>query len=373
VNIYSGNGSDDPYAGAPLLLAEEDTPAASAPDRVPLIRRLLSLSDLAALPPVVPLVDGLLYRSTLAQLAGPPGSYKSFLALALACCVALGEDFDDHKVPTAGVVVYVAAEGASGLRARVLAWCELAGVDPARLEGRLYFLTEPVQLGSVVDVTEAVELVRELGASLLVLDTRARCTLGLDENSATEQGKAVHAAEAIQRAVSGCTVLAVHHTSRAGTAGRGSNAWDGAAWTDLRISGEELTAKLHCQKHKDVPAGCDHHLRLVRHVVSPDAMAGCDEAQRSTLVIVRTDPADASPETKPSTRAVLDVIRTTAGPEGLTTATIRDLAMEAGHSRTIAYEAVNALVRMGSLRNVGTSKTPRWQPMSTRSTSGGIS
>lgn len=327
--------------------------------RVHLRDRLLSLGDLANVPPVHPLVEGLLYADTLAQVSGPPGSYKSFLVLALACSVALGEDFEGHKVPAAGTVVYVAAEGASGLRARVLAWCELANVDPARLEGKLLFLPQPIQLGSVVDVGEAVEMVRDLGAALLVLDTRARCTLGLEENSATEQGKAVHSSELIQRAA-GCTVLGVHHSSRAGSAGRGSNAWDGAVWTDLRLTGDELTAKLHCEKHKDVPAGCDHHFRLVPHTVSEGLMPKCDVQQRSTLVIVRTDPLDASPETKPSTRSIWEIIRTTAGLEGLTKAGVRDLAMEAGHSRTIAYEAVSALVNMGALQNIGSDKTPRY-------------
>jgi hypothetical protein len=35
--------------------------------------RLLSLSALQDLTPVQPLIEGLLYRNTLAQLAGPPG------------------------------------------------------------------------------------------------------------------------------------------------------------------------------------------------------------------------------------------------------------------------------------------------------------
>jgi RecA-family ATPase len=82
-----------------------------------------------------------------------------------------------------------------------------------------------------------------------VLDTRARCTLGLEENSASEQGRAIAAADKIRNAAD-CSVLAVHHTPRTGNAGRGSNAWDGAVWSDLRIEGSKLAAKVHCEKQQ---------------------------------------------------------------------------------------------------------------------------
>ena len=322
-----------------------------APGRIHLRDRLLSLSDLSSLPPVRPLVDGLLYRDTLAQLSGPPGSYKSFLAL--------GMDWEGHHVPEAGTVVYVAAEGATGLRARVLAWCELTNVEPADLDGRIYFLPVPIQLGNTVDVVQAVDMVRAVGAILLVLDTRARCTLGLEENSATEQGKAVHNAEAIQRAA-GCTVFPVHHAGRAGGAGRGSNSWDGAVWSDLRVTGEDLRAQITCAKHKDVPAGCVHHYRMVPHTVSSALMPGCTAEQRSTLISVLAGDQDDLQSTPPSTRAVLDIIRTSDGIEGLTRPAIVALCKDHDISRSPAYAAVKVLVTAGSLRNIGTEDKPRY-------------
>jgi len=363
MNIYSGNGTDDPYAGAPLL-TEEDTPASAPVDRVPLIRRLLSVADLAALPPVVPLVDGLLYRGTLAQLAGPPGSYKSFLALALACAVAIGKPWEGYRIPRAGVVVYVAAEGATGLRARILAWCEANGVDPADLDGRLFILPCAIQLGNRLDISEALELVRHVGADLLVLDTRARCTIGLEENSATEQGKAIAAAEQIQQAVQ-CAVLGVHHTSRTGNAGRGSNAWDGAVWSDLRLTGENLTATVHVAKHKDVAAGTAHHFRLMPRTVSEVLMPGCSVEQRSTLVIVQNDGWTNLDDSAQSIKVVLDVIRTSDGLEGLTRPEVVHLAEAHSVSRSSTYVAVKALVDNGSIRNIGTDKRARYVAAST--------
>ncbi len=353
-NIYSGEPElVDPWVDVPPPDDETAAPAST------LCSQLLSLSDLSSLPPVRPLVDGLLYRDTLAQLSGPPGSYKSFLALGMALAVALGMDWEGHRVPEGGPVVYVAAEGATGLRARVLAWCELTNVEPADLDGRIYFLPVPIQLGNTVDVVQAVDMVRAVGAILLVLDTRARCTLGLEENSATEQGKAVHNAEAIQRAA-GCTVFPVHHAGRAGGAGRGSNSWDGAVWSDLRVTGEDLRAQITCAKHKDVPAGCVHHYRMVPHTVSSALMPGCTAEQRSTLISVLAGDQDDLQSTPPSTRAVLDIIRTSDGIEGLTRPAIVALCKDHDISRSPAYAAVKVLVTAGSLRNIGTEDKPRY-------------
>lgn len=246
--------------------------------------RILRLSDLRNLLPAEPLINGLLYRNTLAQLSGPPGCYKSFVAIAMSCALVAGKSLGDFAVPNIGTVLYVAAEGASGLAKRVLAWCEVWGVDVALVEERLRFLDLPIQLGEEQHVAQAAEVATELHADLVVLDTRARCTVGLEENSATQQGEAIDAADSI-RAAAGCTVLGVHHSSRTGTAGRGSNAWDGAVWSDLRMEGGGLQATIHCEKHKDVPAGCDHHFALIRHTVSPELMPNTFGPERSTLVI----------------------------------------------------------------------------------------
>jgi len=340
----------------------EESPSPQA--RVPLVDRLLSLSELASLPPNDPLIEGVLYRGTLAQLAGAPGCYKSFFAVGMACAVIVGANWEGYRVPAAGKVVYVAAEGASGLRGRILAWCEANGVDPADLEGRLFILPCPVQLGNALDVTEAIDMVHQVGADLLVLDTRARCTLGLEENSATEQGKAIHAAELIQQAA-GCTVLGVHHSSRGGSAGRGSNAWDGAVWTDLRISGEDLTATVHVEKHKDAPAGLDHHFRLKPHTVSARLMPDCSETQRKSLVIVQNDGWTNLADSAQSTKGVLDVIRTTDGPNGLTRSEIVVLAEPRNIKRSSVYVAVKTLEDNGSIRNVGTDKRARYIAAST--------
>ncbi|SNS40045.1 AAA family ATPase [Rhodococcoides kyotonense] len=345
---------------AKLLLAAEQS--ADGTPRVPLKERLLSVAGLSTLGAVEPLIRGVIYRDTLAQLSGAPGSYKSFITCGMAGALTTGmSNWEGHRIPRRAKVVYVAAEGASGLRARFIAWCELAGVDPIELEDWLYVLPCPIQLGNLVDVTEAVDLVKEIEADLLILDTRARCTIGLEENSATEQGRAIHAAETIQ-AAAGCTVLSVHHSSRAGTAGRGSNSWDGAVWSDLRLEGSELIAKIHVEKHKDVPAGMDYHFKLIEHVVSSANMPEASEDQRHTLVVVGNDGMSAGGvgtnllAVEKNAARIVDIMRTNSTADGLSGATLRDLSVEDGIKRTPYHNALKLLQERGTLRNIGSAK-----------------
>ena len=193
-----------------------------------------------------------------------------------------------------------------------------------------------------------------------MLDTRARCTLGLEENSATAQGTAIDAADQI-RAAAGCTVFGVHHSSRSGSAGRGSNAWDGAVWSDLRMEGGGLEATIHCEKHKDVAAGCDYRFSLVRHIVSAELMPRTLEPERSTLVMSSTS-AGLDNLTAKSHRVVLDIIWTLAPPEGFTGPQVVGLAEERGARRASVYTALRWLADEGYVKNIGTERRSRYVP-----------
>lgn len=336
--------------------ADEARPPAVQQQKLHLRDRLVSLVDLGKLPPVRPLIDGLLYRDTLAQLAGPPGSYKSFAAVGMACAVATGTPFAGFSVRDPGRVVYIAAEGANGLRARILAWCEVEHVDPEALDGQLLILPEPIQLGD--DVSEIVDVVRAFDADLVIIDTRARCTVGLEENSATEQGRAIDAAEQI-RAAAGCTVLLVHHSGTSTQRGRGSTAWDGAVWSDLRMSGEGLRATIECGKHKDVPAGCKHELILLRHSVSQHLMPNILDMQRQTLVVSRSGAGIESLRAN-SQCVVLEIVRNSAPSEGLTAREVVSFAAGSSVGQSSVYKALKALLEAGELLNVGTPRRTRY-------------
>src|SRR3954465_8917987 len=73
-------------------------------------------------PPPVPLLDGLLYRNTLAAMYGPTESMKSFVGQHMSRTITSSLDFwHGHRVHH-GPVLYVVAEGASGVGQRIRAW-----------------------------------------------------------------------------------------------------------------------------------------------------------------------------------------------------------------------------------------------------------
>jgi len=347
--------SPEEAATAPVI-ATDGTPEEKNETPTTPELRVLNLAQIKALPPAEPMVDKLLYRGTLVQISGNPGSFKSFVALSLSLAVASDLDsWESYPVRVHGPVIYVAAEGANGMAARAEAWCQDQKIDSSTL--KIVFVPEPVQLGNWQQYTPLLELAKKIRAALVVFDTRARCTTGMEENSATEQGPAIEVCERI-RTETGCTVLVVHHSSRGGTAGRGSNAWDGAVWSDLRLTREagSMTVTLHCEKHKDVADGCDHQFRMLPITVSEDRMPGATEESRNTLKTVQNDDRTTPDEWTEKKRQILDIVRTNAGRTGLTRAEIRDMAAEKGIGRTMAYDYMNQLISGGFLNDIGSAK-----------------
>jgi hypothetical protein len=218
--------------------------------------RLLSAEEVESLPLPPWQVVGLLPQGCLAELHGPPGTGKSFVALDLALSVATGERFLSRRTER-GTAVYVAGEGSAGLGARLRAWKAHHGVtEPVGVS----FLTEPVQLLSEADV-DAFLAVLPPEPALIVLDTLARCLVGGEENSAKDVGLAIAAADRIRRAT-GAAVLIVHHTRKDGDTERGSTALRGAvdAMWSLRERGSGL--QLVSEKMKDAEAFEPIPLRL---------------------------------------------------------------------------------------------------------------
>lgn len=321
--------------------------------------RLLTVSALSALPPPTPLLSKFLYRGTLVQMSGHPGDGKTFAALGMSCAVATGRRWNGCDVPEAVPVLYVAAEGSSGVFSRLAAWCGHHGLAVSDLDGKFHVLPQPVQLGDREQVAQLRDAVRATGAGLVVLDTRARCTVGMEENSATEQGLAVAAAESLI-AATGATVMVVHHLGVGSNRGRGSSAWDGAVYSDLVLGrNRDGDVLIECVKHKDAPDGCKHLFQLERHTIASDVMPGVDAAALTSLVMTALDPHDA--KGTGSTEAVLALITETAGPDGLTGTVIARFAKDREVcSNSTTYAAIKTLVQTGRLANIGSKSRARY-------------
>jgi hypothetical protein len=104
----------------------------------------------------------------------------------------------------------------------------------------------------------------------VVIDTQARVTVGLEENSAKDMGILTNAVGMLKRATGAC-VLVVHHTGRTGKDARGSSALDGAQDTELKVQRSEDRAALSCKviqdKQKDMAEGDRDGLEIRFRVV----------------------------------------------------------------------------------------------------------
>jgi AAA domain len=298
--------------------------------------RLADSAALDKLPDPEPLIDGILYRNSLAWLHGKPAAGKSFVALDWAACVAAGLPWQERET-FPGPVLYVIAEGSTGMGRRKRAWEEQAGERMA-----VTFLPVPVQLRQLPDVHALAVIAVEMRPVLVVFDTQARVTVGLEENSARDMGLLVDAAEQL-RACCGACVLFVHHEPRSGENLRGSTALEGAAMTEIRASRDGAHITLANLKQKEAEEFAPVHLTL---------RPRCESA-----VIAANDLGSSS--LPGSQDAILSCWRDTFGAE--IAITMRAVIDACGLPERTCYRAVKHLVMGGFVANVGTVKRPQYR------------
>lgn len=240
---------------SPISLDMLPEPAMDAVDA--LLAEMLTPEQMGQQQPPAHLIRGLLTLDSESWMVGGPGSKKSFVALDMAAHISLGRKWQGLET-SQGSVVFIVAEGAGGSGKRVRAWVSARGQM-----GDVRFLPRPVQAKDGAAWKVLVEACRRIGPALVVLDTQARVTVGLEENSATEMGIYVERVRAIREATRAC-VLTIHHTGRKGADARGSSALDGAQSTELTVDvpPKSLVGKLRVTKQKDLDEADDIPLRF---------------------------------------------------------------------------------------------------------------
>jgi hypothetical protein len=198
--------------------------------------RLFTAEQLKELPPPEVLDGTRFVARGFNVIFGASGAYKSFYVLDAALRLA-------QMMP----VVYLAAEGAGGLSARVEAWCDYYKLPP----GNLHFVCEEINLREPAHVATLGKTIAHLKPQMLTIDTLARCMVGGDENSAKDVGMAIHGCTRLQRELSTAISL-IHHSNRADRGERGSGALRGAADTMIEVvSGGDGLIRVSCSKSKD--------------------------------------------------------------------------------------------------------------------------
>ncbi|MEV0156886.1 AAA family ATPase [Micromonospora sp. NPDC050686] len=222
---------------------------------------LITPDQLDSIPELEPLIGDMLYRNSTAWLIGPPANGKSFVALDMAGSVATGETWQGSPVEQ-GPVLYLVAEGLTGIKQRIRAW---ESGQNQKMTG-LTILPVAVQAaeGAQWDAFVAVAAEMDPRPNLVVVDTQARVTVGMEENSARDMGQFVQRIEQLREATGAC-VLVVHHQGRSGEHMRGSTALEGAATTVIKVKKADDLLTVECVKQKDAPEFDKVTLRLISH------------------------------------------------------------------------------------------------------------
>jgi hypothetical protein len=193
-------------------------------------------------------------------------SAKSFLALDMLAAVATRPDWFGHKIPVSVPCVYVGLEGEGGLAKRAQA---------INCEGVHFVAPGAFDLRSPDDRRELIAVLKASGLTggIVVVDTLAQASPGMDENAARDMGEAVQGLKALQAELGGL-VVAVHHTGKDQTKGlRGHSSLMAALDAAIEVRREGDRREWVIAKAKDDADGASHpfSLDVVQVEVGQDA------------------------------------------------------------------------------------------------------
>jgi archaellum biogenesis ATPase FlaH len=243
------------------------------------------------------LIKGFLPKATLGILFGESGSGKSFATLDMCAAVCRGLDlWNGHRV-TKGRVLYVVAEGVSGFRQRLKAYCHQHAIPKVGMDV-IYDMTP--NLMDTAQITALINDVSDREAyDLIVMDTFAQSTTGADENNGKDMGFAL---DQCKRIATECRamVLLVHHSGKDASKGsRGHSSLKAACDVELQVEAGNDTRSIKTSKMKDGEQGLSYIFKLHTVVLGTD-----DDGDDITSCIVEFKGAgQVKPEGKKKTGA----------------------------------------------------------------------
>lgn len=231
---------------------------------------LMRPSDLKTAPDREYLVNGLIARGEVGFLVGASSAGKTFLILDLALAANQGRSWAGFPIPKAFGVVYLAGEGQSGLRARIVSAHDYHGCD---LENeRLLVGPQIVDLGDSSSAHSVDRFISDmrinkpygLDLGLVVIDT-FRVSLGQrDENSSADTALAIQNAYKIATALD-CAVMILHHSGKSGEGYRGSSAIKANADFLYEVAVTGNTRQFSFDKHRDLREWSPRRFALKDH------------------------------------------------------------------------------------------------------------
>jgi len=260
-------GKGEVKNGTPSVPARPDNPI-----------RILNYKQMMQMPTPAWLIEGILPERALTLMFGASNSFKSFLAVDMACHIATGLDWHGQTAKR-GLVVYIAAEGAYSLaRQRIAGWAHYHGVIP---DG-LYLIPQGLTLDNQKTLQHLQAAIDTLPKTpvLLVSDVLAGTIEGSDSEIEVIQRRLIGTRQLIER-YQLAELMITHSGWLQKARARGSTHLWGSADTRLGVArkGQAYAATLKVERHKDAESGASFNLTLKPHAFG-------DADYQSTLIPV---------------------------------------------------------------------------------------
>lgn len=222
----------------------------------------LEFKDLRKLSKPEWLIYGVLPAKGINFLVSAPKAGKTYLAVTIAGTVALAPSGNDvldaldadklnwaGQVTRHGDVMYIAAEAIEDIAQRFVAWAKLHNIPDSELS-HLHLFECPLRLATDTErfMSALDRRYKDATFKLIVIDTLAMCSLGIEENSKKEFDAVIASMEVLWRKYN-CCVLVVHHTGRNGAI-RGTSAMDGVTYSLMKVErvDERIALKSELQR-----------------------------------------------------------------------------------------------------------------------------
>lgn len=215
----------------------------------------LEFDQLATLPKPEWLIYNILPTKGINFLVSAPKVGKTYIAVSWGCTVALEPSGNRTKdtlnadilnwcgrATRHGHVIYVAAEDIDDIAQRAIGWAKYHHIKAIP---HMHFFKRPLQIKDEHErfMNALDRRYKDADIKMIIIDTLAMCTSGIEENSKKEFDNVIRAVEMLWRKYN-CCILIVHHEGRNGKI-RGTSSLDGVAYTlmDAEAVDDKLVLK----------------------------------------------------------------------------------------------------------------------------------
>ena len=281
--------------------AQEAKPVRKRQPRRPVPKpKLRTYAEVLAMPVTSYRVEGLIPKRGVGQIYGDSGCGKSFTVGTMLSRIVEGRDLCGRKTKPCPCF-HFHLEGVGYQPKRLAAdakWRREMGWD--KLSGKLFYWMEPFSFDDR-QIAEAVEVIREHTVEgegcVIVIDTQAQASAGVQENDTAAMTTLLSKARQFARAVDGVLVLVHHCGKNPSLGGRGSSAQ--RADFDFQIEVRKDGDTIVWQTAKERDEADDQCVRFKLKVYPSIVKDEDGEWQSSCVAVPETDlPEDERKELK---------------------------------------------------------------------------